>query len=141
MDIGDIAEEAAKSLVPPEFNPGRRLKYDLAVSISLGVIAMGFGLHIAIACGYLASYGVSGFALASDFQSQQIQLTNIQISQDQRDVNDSVRNVCLAEAAKNQAALTAWSNTLQQERYRYFQDAKRLPDMKTCDEIVIRVNP
>ena len=98
---------------------------------------MGLGLHVAIACGYLASFGISGFTLASDFQSAQAQLTSIQISQDQRDVNDAVRNVCMAEQAKNQAALTAWSNTLQQARDKFFQDAKRLPDIKTCEEIII----
>lgn len=102
---------------------------------------MGSILHAAIACGYLSSFGLSGFALASDVQGQQLQLTGIQISLAQVEIDRDVRNVCQAQVSRNQAALTAWANTLQKAREDFFALAKRSPDMKPCDQILISSNP
>lgn len=136
MSLDDL-EMAAKALVPPGLNPSARLKYDLAVSISLGVIALSMVAHVAMACGFMSWLGISGFALASDVSTQQAQLTTIQLSQINRDIRDAKRQICLAQQTKNQAALTSWAMTLQSAKGQYFAVTKSWPDVQTCEELLV----
>lgn len=100
---------------------------------------MGFGLHTAIACGYLSSFGLSGFAMASDVTAQQSQLTSIQATQVQNSIDRDRTQICQAQAQKNQSALYAWSQTLQEDISTYWQipQIKRQPQMRPCEELII----
>ncbi len=133
------AEKVAKIFMPPEWHPSARLKFDLAVVIWLGVISMGVAVHVAIACGYL-TFIYPGFATAAEVSTQQIQLSSIQANMVQNNIDRDRRQICEAQAARNQAALTAWSLELQRDIIAFTGIPKiqpSQPQIRSCDELLI----
>lgn len=138
VDVGDLAAKAATGLIPPGFNPSKMLRWQLWVS---GILLVGNAmniLHIAIACGYLSSFGLSGFALATDFNTSQGTLTAINLAAINRDLRDAKTNICLAQKPPgNQAALTSWSMQLEQAKGRYFAVTHNWPSVESCEELLV----
>lgn len=141
MSVDDV-EKIAGRFKPPEWNPSARLKFDLSVIALLGVIVLVGGWHIAQACGFLAWMGLPGFALASDVTAQQSQLTAIQQSQKQSEIDRDQRQICSAKVANNQSAMTAWTISLQHDITAYWQipQIKQQPQVRSCDELMITSN-
>lgn len=139
MALDDLVTGVATALIPPD-NGGKSAawrRYNLTVSgtlLGLGVI---MGLHIAWACGFLATIGLSGFASAADVNAQQQTLNSIQQRQIERDIRDDKRQVCLAQQGRNYAALDSWSRTLEQAKGQYYSVSKMWPHEQSCDELVI----
>lgn len=124
--------------MPPGSRPKNdRQRFDWAVSISIGVIAVIGAAHIAQACGFLTAIGLSGFAMASDVSQQQATLTAIQTNQLNRDMRDAKTQVCLASQHNNQAALDSWSRQLQASRSMYYAITKNWPDVQSCEELLV----
>lgn len=101
-----------------------------------GVVIVG-SLHIAWACGFLSVIGLSGFASAEDLTRTAVQLTSIQQSLKQNDIDRDMRQVCMARAAGNQSALTAWSITLQRDEQSFAQLAKAAPQVMDCETLMV----
>lgn len=141
MSLDDV-QKVAGVFSPPEWNPSKRLRFDLALVAAIGVIGMGSALHVAAACGYLAFIGYPGFAMASDVASQQAQLTSIQQDQKQQVIDRDQRQVCTADAARNQEAMNAWNVTLQNDISAYWRipQIKQQPQLRTCDQLIISGN-
>ena len=135
---GDFLVDAAKRLLPPGSEPNTsRARYDWTVSLTLlGVIIVG-GLHIAQACGFLTSLGLGGFAMASDVTTQQATLAQIQQSQIAHEVRDAKRQICIAQQARNQPALSSWSMQLESAKGQYYALTKQWPNVMNCDELLV----
>lgn len=141
MSLGDFAKETVEHLIPPEgdekiLSPKWR-RYHLTVSATLVGVTIMTGLHIAWACGLLASFGFAGFANASDVTQQQATLNSIQTRQITGDIRDAKRQICMAQQSRNSAALYSWSNTLEQARGQYYAITHIWPQVQSCDELVI----
>ena len=136
MSVEDLAD-AARTLMPPGFNPSKRLKYDLAVSGAILGIGLLSALHVAISCGFLNIIGMSGFALASEVNAQQQTLTAVLLNQINHDIKDSKRQICMAQQAHNELALRAASDELQRAKGEYQAVTKTWPQVQSCDELVV----
>lgn len=136
--VSDFVEEHLGDFIPPGSKPkDDRQRWEWAVSIGLGVVALVGGAHIAQACGFLAWLGLGGFAMANDVSTQQATLIQIQTTQLNRDMRDAKRQVCMAQQQKNQLALDSWSRQLQQSRALYFNITKIWPDVQSCEELLV----
>lgn len=139
MALDDAARDLATKLIPPDFHPGRRLKYDLAVSGTLiGIIAVG-GWHLAQACGFLTWMGLSGFAMADTATAQQQTLVAIQLGQIENTVRYDKTQVCKAQQTHNQDALTSWARTLDRDAGSYYSISlpHTWPRVNSCDELLV----
>jgi hypothetical protein len=138
MGVDDI-EKAAAIFTPPGWNPSKRMRFDMALVVAIGVLAMGLALHTAAACGYLTFMGYYGFAQAEEVTAQQMQLTGIQQDQKQQLIDRDQRQICTAKAAANQAAMNAWNTTLQNDIAAYWKipQIKQAPQVLTCDQLMI----
>lgn len=134
----EFARETLGELIPPGARSrDPQLRWQWFVSIAIG----GFALHVAQACGFLAWVGLGGFAMANDVSQQQATLVQIQIGQLNRDMRDAKRQVCLAQAQKNPAALDSWSRQLQNSRGLYYSITKSWPDVQSCEELLVSSAP
>lgn len=97
--------------------------------------------HVAWACGWLTTIGMTGFALASDVSQQQATLNSIQVRQIQGDIRDAKKQICLAQQTRNSAALYSWSLTLEQAKDSYHAITRQWPQVQSCDELVIAGPP
>lgn len=102
---------------------------------------MGLLAHTLIACGFASGIGLNGFALASDVNSQQVQLSSIQANMVQNNIDRDRRQICAAQTARNQAALTAWELELQRDIGTFYGIPKygqgKQPQIRSCDELLI----
>lgn len=94
-------------------------------------------IHIAWACGYFTWIGLPGFAMAAEVNQQQLTLNSIQITQITRDIRDEKRQLCLAQRARNESALTSWSLALQASKGQYHAMTQQWPDVMSCDELLV----
>lgn len=136
MSLDDV-KAVAKALVPPGFNPSQRVRFDLTIVGFLAGIWLMSIVHIAIAAGWLSSFGLSGYALASDAASQRQSIDLIQLRQINHDIREAKTNVCLAQQQRNQAALSSWSRTLDEDTGQYYSITKNWPRVLTCDELLV----
>lgn len=138
LGIDELAEEAARGLIPPGERWSERKRYDWTVSIVLGAVTFMTILHIAWACGYMSMLGLHGFALANDVTQQQATLTNIQVGQITRDMRDEKRQVCMAQRAGNQSALYSWSLALEKSKGDYHAIIGQWPQVWSCEDLLVQ---
>ena len=138
MDVDDV-EKVAGLFTPPEWNPSKRLKFDLALVAAIGGVVVVGGWHIAQACGFLVWMGLPAFATTDSVFAQQAQLTAIQQDEKQSVIDRDQRQICMARVANNQAAMNAWNITLQNDISAYWRipAIKQQPQVRSCEELMI----
>lgn len=142
----DMVEKAATGLIPPGFNPSRRLRFDMTVAgVLIGVITV-LTAHICIGMGYLAWLGVSGYALASDVSTQGKQITSIERIAIEHDLRDAKRQMCKiqqlpkgdpVEQQVAALALRGWQTTLDKAAGEYKALMGDNPQTKPCFELLL----
>ena len=61
----DDVERLVGALIPPDGNDGKGMRrWRVTVALLLGGVILGSAFHIAYACGWLTTFGLSGFAQA-----------------------------------------------------------------------------
>lgn len=129
----DFFKGVAMALVPPHDAEGEKIfRWRLVVAgLLLGVI-MATGLHIIWACGYLASFGLNGFARADDMIAVRDKLDAIQIGQIRTEILTTRTTQCQAIKSQNQQALTIITRDLQDALDRYQTLTRRRYDLPDC---------
>lgn len=97
---------------------------------------MGFITHIALACGFLAWTGFSGFARADTVQNVQQQLVEVQSGILDQNIRADIKAQCSAQKAKDYMAINYINERLSHEIDRYNRLNQRYPySIPSCDEI------
>ena len=135
-----------RSLIPPvDGDPLHRFRYDLAVSLSLVIGGLFVAFHVLWVCGLLTVVGISppfaSIGMANGMQAQVNAQQSILVSIETGQINDKIRaakkQVCISIQAKNQAALIAWAQELENQKQKYRDVTHREPYVMGCDELLI----
>ncbi len=142
MGIDDVAKGGlgiAKRLIPPiDGDPWARFRYDLAVSITLGIGAIFVAFHVLWVCGFLTFMSLAPpFARADEMHDTQYRVVRVQASELDARIQDAKLKVCLAIQAKNQQALDAWARNLEGLKQNYRDAIGHEPNVMGCDELLI----
>lgn len=134
MALYDLLPKIVGPLVPTEdADPKHQYKWRVAVALVLLFLTTMQGLHMLIACGYLASYGISGFAYAGDVQQVIATQARVEKRQIGRDLTDLEATYCRAkQVGKPTRALTDRIRGLQEEYQILFG---RLWVRPACEEL------
>jgi len=131
MDLLDKAGSLMTELIPPHDAEGDKVwRWRVVIAATLGVSVMANVLHIAWACGFLASFGLSGFAKAADVASINVQLSQIQIGQLKQEILATREIQCKAMKAQD-PTLGVITRDLQNSLDQFYQIAHynyQLPD-------------
>jgi hypothetical protein len=84
---------------PHDLNREHLIVWARTVSLIIGGLVMALSFYVAWAYGALASFGLSGYALASDFSTARQQITEIQVSQLETEMDRAHMNQCQIVAA------------------------------------------
>ena len=125
-------------LVPPhDAEAGAVYRWRVAVALMIVGLAMGFSLHIALACGYLAGtiVGFPGFARADSVNDLKMQINQVQVTALDSSIWRDQEERCKAEAARNGIALNVLSHRIGEELSRYRQIAGHPYPLPPCDEM------
>lgn len=120
MSIDDLVEGTVTNLIPPSHLDYRSIyRWMLTVALVLGGVIIVGTIHILWACGYLASFGLAGFATNDDVASIHTQLNQIQAAGLESSILTLRTNQCLAIKSNNQQALTVITPDLQKARAQF----------------------
>lgn len=102
------------SLLTPPRNAGPQemRRHAIALSVAVALIYA----HIAIACGWLSSIGLSGFASASNLSKVEDQVANINVTLTGIAIRDLYRSMCNSASYDDRSVL---NGMLQQELAKY----------------------
>lgn len=131
------AIDVAKHLIPPDDDdPKARKVWDwTVVGVLVGAVLSG-GFHIAWACGWLAIFGLPGFARANEVATIQQQLTIIEKGQTKTEILTTRTAQCRVLKKGDNVdylqSLTGQLNDALDNYYRLVGKPYRLPG---CDEL------
>lgn len=98
-----------------------------------------------VAFGLLSSFGLVGFAKASDVQNQGTVLSSIQrhlVTNDERELRNDIRaakkDMCIANDNGSDALLQSAAKNLEDAKYNFKQTVGYAPDVPSCDEVRIK---
>lgn len=108
-----IVEFGLSLLTPPrDASPQEMRRHAVALSVAVALIYA----HIAIACGWLSSIGLSGFASASNLSKVEDQVANINVTLTGIAIRDLYRSMCNSASYDDRSVL---NGMLQQELAKY----------------------
>lgn len=127
-----------KAIIPPHDADGNAVyRYRVAVSVALVGLILGFSIHVALACGYLATTFIAfpGFARADTVQNISAQIMDVKASELDSDIRTDINAQCAAERAQNGVALQFISQRLEHEYVEWAKLKRGSYYVPSCKEL------
>lgn len=100
MALPDLMTKIIGAIIPDmDSDPRHQLRWRISVATLLMGSVTVQAVHVLIACGWLAGYGLSGFAYASDVQQLFQAQKRMEVRQVDKKLMDLDSALCKAEAA------------------------------------------
>lgn len=124
----EIAQAVASKLKPPpaDADPGVVMAWRWFVALTTGVTALALSIHIALACGMLATAtGYSGFASAEDLAKLRLASAEQRVRELSKEMLDAKQKMCSGNGDVKRLYLQSYNDL----RAEYYQLTKReFPD-------------
>jgi hypothetical protein len=124
---------------PPDAPPEEVYRHNWRIVMYLSGLGAALALHIAVACGALASFGIPGFALAGDVNpavsTMKNQLARIEGRQIREDILTARREQCAAINDRDAALKASTRRHLEEAQLDYKAITGREYIPPTCDEL------
>lgn len=97
----DFASKTLGAIIPDmDASPARQLRWRMSIAILLLSSVTVQAIQVAIACGWLSSYGISGFAYASDMDDLRLTSRRIESRLIEQRLLDVERTLCKTSGAQ-----------------------------------------